>query len=250
MAIDTVVEEVAANLEEASVAVSKVNTAAIGAFLGGTVFGAIVGFFTGLRYHKEQIRAEAFDESEREVAKIRVAYQERGSVPVKPSVEQIIEERGYSKRDDPEALTMTTPPDRLLRPPVPQPAEPRPPLVADQTSSMRDVWNYPLELARRTPELPFIIHEEEFSAEEPEYLKVSYTYFEADDVLVDEDNEPIVNWEHLVGTNNFRWGHGSSNEDIVHIRNDLRRLDMEISRNLKSYAVEIQGLNFDEPPGE
>jgi hypothetical protein len=243
---ETVVEEVAANLEEASVAVSKINTAVIGSFLGGTAFGGILGFIFGFRYSKEQIRAEAFQESEAEVAKIRAAYQERTSVPAKPSVEQIIEEKGYSRGAETDTKTR----ERSLRPPVPQPAEPKSPLVADETSSMRDNWNYPLELARRSPDLPFIIHSEEFAAEEPEYLKVTYTYFEADDVLVDEDNEPILNWEHLVGTNNFRWGHGSTDEDTVFIRNDLRRLDMEVTRSLKSYAVEIQGLNFDEPPGE
>jgi hypothetical protein len=245
MAINTVVEEVAANLEEAAVATRQINTAVIGSFLGGTVFGGVLGFFFGYRFNKEQIKAEAFKESEAEVARIRAAYQEKKTVPPKPSVEEIIEERGYSKRAEAEEKT----PPRLLRPPVPSPAEPTP-LSMDETSSVRDTWNYPLELARRNHEEPFIIHAEEFSADEPEYLKVTYTYYEMDDVLVDEDNEPINNWETLVGTNNFRWGHGSNQEDTVFIRNNLRRLDMEVSRSMKSYAVEVQGLDFDEPPGE
>src|SRR5215204_6258738 len=127
MAIDVAAEAVASNLEEAAAVTRGIDTRVVGAFTGGIAFGALLGFYFGYRFNREKIKAEAFKDSQEEVTKIREAYREeysrgsdtpapedtsarRAAPGVKPSVEEIIEQKGYSTRAEGE--------ERPLRPPV------------------------------------------------------------------------------------------------------------------------------------
>jgi len=131
MAMDTLAEGVASNLEGAAVATRTMTSGIVGGFLSGMMFGASMGFYIGRRFGKEKIKAEAFEVSQREVENIREFYRAnpdtaqgpvdfhpdetvtvrpsgegvhvRPSATVhygkaKPSVEEIVEERGYSTR--------------------------------------------------------------------------------------------------------------------------------------------------------
>jgi len=265
MAIDVVANEVAANLEEVAAATRGINTQAVGAFTGGVAFGALLGFFFGYRFNTEKIKAEAFKDSQEEVSKIREAYREeysRGSdepVPeggrvqhtmrVKPSVEEIVEQRGYSTRVENE--------ERPLRPPVPISPTPEreqvvvtPPVVFPprDTSDTEQVteraqWNWAREKSQRTPNFPYIIHENEFGESELGYNQTTYTYYAVDNVLVDTDDKPLDNVNTVVGLGNLRFGYGSQDEDVVHVRNDRIQLEMEITRVPRSYAEDVMGLD-------
>lgn len=240
MAIDAVVEEVAENLEEAAEATRRINAGAVGYFVSGVALGAALGFYFGYRFNREKIRAEAFAESEKEVEKIREVYQQKTvAAEPKPSLEEVIEERGYSTVVEPDR-------DRPLKPPVPVSA---PPVVIYEGGKSKDAnWSYPQELARRTPEEPYIIHQDEFSNKESGYVHTTYTYYAADDVLCDEDNRPLPHADIVVGRNNLRFGHGADDIDVVFVRNDKLEIEMEICRSPKSYEEEVLGLenNADE----
>jgi hypothetical protein len=234
MAIDTVVEEVADNLEEMAEATRRINTNSVGFFVGGVVVGAAIGFYFGYRFNKEKIKAEAFQQSEEEVAKIREEYQRKTvAAQPKPSVEEVLEERGY---------------DRPLPAPVPVYEPPR---ITVLDKDKDQGWNYEEELKSRFANEPYVIHQDEFSAHESGYSQVTYTYYAADDVLVDEENgHPLPHADIVVGVNNLKFGHGTDDDDVVFVRNDKLNLEMEICRVHQSYEEEVLGIvpeGSDEP---
>ncbi len=231
--IEEVIEEVADNLEEAAEVTRRIDSRGVGFFLGGVCVGAAVGFFFGYRFNREKIKAEAFRESEEEVDKIRQTYQQKTiAAEPKPSVDEIIAERGYSVK--------TEVVERPLPAPVPIIEVP---IVVDTGHSKNDGWDYTKEIANRSPEHPYIIHQDEFSSRELGYGQVSYSYYNADDVLCDEDDTPLPHADIIVGRNNLKFGHGSDDEGIVFVRNDKLQLDMEIAKNPGSYEQDVLGLD-------
>jgi hypothetical protein len=183
---------------------------------------------------------------------VRVRQGEEGYVQygkVKPSVEEIVEQRGYSTRAE-EIVE-----ERPLKPPVPvNPTPVTPPvrfgetLAASRATQRQGDWNYARELRQRNPNHPYIIHMDEFFHPENEYSKTSYTLYAADTTLVGEDGEPLADANTIVGMGNLRFGHGSEDENMVYIRNDKLQLDMEITRDPGSYEAKVQGLDPDDTP--
>lgn len=241
MAATALTEEIATNLEEAAQITRQIDTRSLGFFLGGIGLGATVGFFFGYRFSREKIKAEAFKQSEEEIAKIREHYQQKTmAAKPKPSVGEVIEDRGYSSIET-----------RLTRPPVPV-GPPRPVVVHPSEKPVDDDWDYAAELAARTEEKPYIIHQDEFHNTETGYQQVTYTYWATDDVLADEDNSQLIIHEDdgIIVRENLRWGHGSTDINVVHVRNDALELEIEICRIDRSYGSEIMGLTEPEPESE
>lgn len=240
--LEVVAEEVADNLEEIATATRTLNTKLIGSFLTGSVVGCVVGLYFGHKLMKEKIRAEAFRESEEEVAQIREHYARKLMVTeAKPLAEEIIAERGY---------------DRPLPAPVPGIVEPRP-IQAEEDPDLEaeidetPVWDYELELQQRleNPDNPYVIHQEEFYAKETGYRQVTFTYFARDHVMIDdEDKKRAI--DRIVGENNLKFGHGSDDPDSVFIRNNALKLEIEITRLQKSYEEDVLGIDPDEEPDD
>lgn len=243
MAVDVVVEEVASNLEEVAAATRRINTSSIGYALGGLVVGAAVGFYFGYKYNSEKIKAEAFKQSEEEVARIREVYQQKVvAAEPKPSVEEVMEQRGYS--------TAVEEDERPLKPPVPVTGTvSAPPVVTYDGGKDKNLnWSYPEELQNRSDERPYIIHQDEFKNGESGYDQTTYTYFAADEVMVEEgSSDPLTNVDFAVGVENLRFGHGSDDIDVVFIRNDKLELEIEVCRSPKSFEEEVVGLDGNEP---
>jgi hypothetical protein len=226
-----VTEEVATNLEEVAQGVRRLNTQAIGWGLGGLAVGAAIGFYFGHRWNKEKIKSEAFKQSEEEVEKIREIYAARN----KPSVEDVVESKGYST-----AVTEEEHP-RPTRPPVPVSA---PPVVIFEGGKDRNQnWDYEAEMAERIPGQAYVINQDEFEEEKLNHDKVEYTYWAGDDVLTGEDTRPLPHPDMVVGKNNLKFGHGSDDIDVVYVRNDTLSLDMVITRSPLSYEQEVLGLD-------
>ena len=239
---ELVVEEVAENLEEAAAAVRMLDTKALGFLISGLVVGAGVGFYFGYRYNREKIRSEAFRDSEDEVQRIR-EYYERTQ---KPELEEIVEERGY---DTPEPV------ERPLPAPVPvaEPVARQMPIEeievqkVEQEKADKDKdagWSYPVELQRRTPHKPYIIHQDEFFDNETEFSQTTLTYYETDGILTDVDDSVIHNQVSLVGDGTLsRFGHGTDDYNVLYVRNPHLETEYEICRVQKSFEVEVEGLD-------
>lgn len=106
-----------------------------------------------------------------------------------------------------------------------------------------DDWNYPLEISKRNSGEPFIIHKDEFYADEHGYTQSSYTYYSGDNIMVDEEDAPVYNHEQVTGP--LLFGHGSGDPNVVYIRNDQRKAEYEVLFDPGLYSVEVLGLEIE-----
>ena len=91
---------------------------------------------------------------------------------------------------------------------------------------------------------PYLISQTEFLACESGYLQATLTYYDADDVLLDEDESRIDDVDAKVGARNLtRFGELSSDSNAVYIRNDKLEMEYEVLRLSGSYAVIVLGVD-------
>lgn len=110
--------------------------------------------------------------------------------------------------------------------------------VADQDSG----WDFEAELARRSGDKPYVISEEEFLKNDSNYDQVALTYFEEDDVLVDEGDDLVPDSD-IVGEDNLmRFGQGTKDKNGLFVRNEELETDFEIKRSNGSYTREVLGF--------
>lgn len=107
-------------------------------------------------------------------------------------------------------------------------------------------------MADRDPGEPYIITKSEYYENEPDHEQKRFTYYEGDDVLVDDQDEynPIQDTERVVGDDNLlRFGYGSGDEHTLYVRNESvdPPLDLYVTRSTGRYADEVMGLDENQP---
>lgn len=114
-----------------------------------------------------------------------------------------------------------------------------------------DVWSYDEEVSHRTETEPYILHHDEYFEGEKDYVQSTLTYFEGDDVLVDDKQKPIPDSDSVVGDENLRrFGHGSKDNNIIYVRNERMEIDFEVVRSTGTYTREVLGfLEHGDRPG-
>jgi hypothetical protein len=114
-------------------------------------------------------------------------------------------------------------------------------IVPDVTDEIE--WDYEKEIKSRSSAEPYILHQEEFYADELDYTQTTLTYYAKDDIMADEDEKPVYNYKNVTGELNF--GHGSGDPNVVYIRNDKRRAEYEVIRLDALYSQEVLGLEIE-----
>lgn len=224
--------------------------------LGGLIVGAGLGAVGGYIFCKRKLESKYEQRSAEEVAEARQHYYDKtvaldNAPKHKKDLDEIIREKGYSS----EPPMAVTPPRGVVEAaeeeePEAKP-EPKPEVVRQNTfeefgddSRPKDAWDWHKERSRRSPHRPYVIHEDE-REEIHTYDGVTYTYFEDDDVLVNEREEIVdkEDREKILGEANLeKFGHGTDDEDTVFIRNDKLELVVEVCRSPNSYAEEVHGF--------
>ena len=103
-----------------------------------------------------------------------------------------------------------------------------------------DEWDYKTELEARTSEAPYIIHVDEYVADEKGWDSQStLTWYVADEILTDSQDVPIYNWREVVGE--LRFGHGSNDANVVYVRNEKLQTEYEVLRDPGSYELTVLG---------
>ena len=106
-----------------------------------------------------------------------------------------------------------------------------------------DNFDYEEELKHRSVTVPYVISHDEFMEAEPGYNQVTLTYYEGDGVLTDEKDSPIEEVDSTIGEDNLqRFGHGSKDNKIVYIRNEILDLDFEVVHSNGKYVEEVLGF--------
>lgn len=104
-------------------------------------------------------------------------------------------------------------------------------------------FNYDYEVPRRTLRRPYVIAKEEFLADESGFQQSTLTWFDDDEVLIDEQEKPIDRPDDLVGSDNLtQFGYGSGDRNVVYIRNPHYEIDFEIILDRSSYKEKILGI--------
>lgn len=116
--------------------------------------------------------------------------------------------------------------------------------VTTETETPHIPWDWDEELGKRLSTVPYILHQEEYFANELNFTQSALTYYAGDNILVDEDNVPIYNHGNTVGDLTF--GHGSGQEDVVYIRNHELKAEYEITKLDQLYSIEILGLQIED----
>jgi hypothetical protein len=258
MATGALVEEVATNLEEVAEVTRTINAAVVGSFMGGTWFGMAVGGILGYRLGVRRTKGKATAEAEAEIDEMREQFRQREVARQNEVEKRLRPEDGwdyeatlkpYSGEGSPAVIDYANPGTRPLPPPVPV-REPKPVVEGDLSVVPRPTdngWNYNEEFAMRRAGKPYVIHEDEFTNDNlPSHSVTTYSYYQKDGVLADEDGSRIQNAHELVGNALSRFGHGSSDPNVVFVRNDVLQLQVEITRLPdSSYEQRVEGLQHD-----
>lgn len=104
-------------------------------------------------------------------------------------------------------------------------------------------WNNDEELSKRGKEEPYILHKDEFYADERSYHQTTLTYYAGDDIMADQDETPVYNYQTVTGP--LKFGHGSHDPNVFYVRNDKRKEEYEIVRDEGLYSVEVLGLDIE-----
>lgn len=107
-----------------------------------------------------------------------------------------------------------------------------------------DDWDINEEMENRSPDAPYVIHREEFDANELDFRQSSWTYYAGDQVLTDEKDAPQYDVDKIVGE--LKFGHGSQDRSICYIRNEALRNEYEVILDQGSYMVQILGEDIEE----
>jgi hypothetical protein len=103
-------------------------------------------------------------------------------------------------------------------------------------------WDYATEINRRGSD-PYVLHVDEFIANELDYDQHTMTYYVGDDILADENDIPVYNYSNVVGE--LKFGHGSKDPNLVYIRSENVRTEWEIIRHSGSFETEVRGLEIE-----
>lgn len=96
------------------------------------------------------------------------------------------------------------------------------------------------EASRQNSTEPYVISKDEFYSDELGYTQTTLTYYQGDDILVDQEDIPVYNYTATIGE--LKFGHGSQDANVFFVRNDKNKAEYEIIRDRGHYSVEVLGL--------
>lgn len=263
---ETATETVAEVAEEVADISRGISGRNLGWGFGGLIVGLGLGAVGGYIFCKRKLEPEYEQKAAEEVAEMREEYH-RKAVALdghrgKGELEDLVRERGYSS-PEPESTRppmAVTPPAAVVEAAEEEEDEAAPEVEVEvdtggvihknafkefgDENRPKDEWDWHKERANRSPVRPYVIHEDE-REEMHAYQGVTYTYFEDDDVLVNEREEILdkEDREKIIGEANLeKFGHGTDDDDTVYVRNDRLEMVIEICRSPNSYAEEVHGF--------
>lgn len=138
--------------------------------------------------------------------------------------------------------------EEIISPIVPEDDEPS--VIYSNVFAGDDLdWDSSAEVAAREDSTIYIIHRDEYDAEEEGYEQIVLTYFAGDDLMAEGEAEGemtlIPNYRRVVGNAVNRFGHGSKDPNVVYVRNEEREVEYQILRSEGRYMVDIIGLEIE-----
>jgi len=208
-------------------------------FIVGVGVGTLAGFATTSVLIRRRLEAEFEERLEREIVETRRFYKALKKKPVTDiSVREKPESNDYSKiqlkpRPVVELVEEESPDEVVVDDtPYPRTYEERDDRLAEKYKRKEPFSDEDLSLA-----WSLTITEEEFFGNETDFEQSSWTYFSEDDVMSDERNEPITNWQDLVDRKLIEYLDSSATaETVIYVRDKYREIEYEITLDPGSYT--------------
>lgn len=201
--------------------------------------GAGAGFFLGRRqkYEVHEIPAQ-----------MEFTFDSASNSPATVKVETVILERSEAVVIDEDALLsqgqafieekLNEVIEERLAPPVTETV--RQSIFAENDPD----WDYREEVKNRGADLPYVIHKDEFFSNELDSVQSTLSYYAGDNIMADEDDTPVYNYDRVIGP--LRFGHGSGDPNVFYVRNHKRGAEYEILFNTGLYSQEVLGLEIED----
>lgn len=204
-------------------------------FAAGVGTGLLISYIRNRRWIEiHQVpRAVDFDHEAMERF-ISQREEEAGIERPEPETEEKVSAGEQFVREKIETMTTVETPDETAEKPVDR-------SIFAHTD---EEWDYEEELKSRSSAEPYILHKDEFYANELDYTQTTLTFYSGDDIMADEEDSPVYNY-HLI-TGELKFGHGSGDPNVVYIRNDKRRAEYEVLYDSGLFSVEILGLSIED----
>lgn len=264
-AVAEVAEEVADQADHVAEVSRELNPRGLGiGFAAGLAVGAAIG---GL-YVNRHLRLKYEEIAEKEIDEMREHFRKRHAVrDSKPDLEELdekVKDLGYGTPNTPvleeskdevvaEEVVEEVVVEEVEEGKAPSEEE-RKNIFEEQEAARKGAeegWDYEAEVAKRRPDYPYVIHQDE--QHERGYTELSWSYYTEDDVLADEHDSVVEEIEGVVGVANLeKFGHGSDDRNVVHIRNDKLGVEVEITKIDAFFSEVVHGFkhseNYDEFP--
>lgn len=206
----------------------------------GAAAGATAGAFIGYRWAYRRLEAKFAEIAEAEIDAMRDHFRQRlvarDEKPPVDELKQVVKDAGYDTGDPEQNGAVAVAP-------VPEPETHN--VFEDTAVDPQQGWDYEVELARRTPDKPYVIHVDE-NGEQEGHEEITLTWY-ADDVLADHGDKLVDDPDRVVGMENLdKFGHGSNDVNVVYIRNEKLSVDIEVCRTDQTYAQAVHGFEHSE----
>lgn len=238
---------------------SRFNTAErIGLYLLSASFGALIGKIIAeeivIRIEEKEARKLAKDivqnaiesEKDNEYWDGTKKEEEKPDWKKEDDVNKLEETRDELKKGDPKDYTLytkrsrqfekTVTPSDIVKDYLPEEDEPE-----SEETDISEENEVPEKVEGDGPR---IISLGEYADSNKHFNKVTLTYYDKDDVLVNMDDEVLYNPERILGEDALvSFGKNSGDADSVYVRNPKLKTDYEIARLHRSYSKEILGID-------
>lgn len=239
------------------------------AVIVASVLSAAGGGATGYILASKRLEAKYAELSEREIREAKVYYDQKykeGEYSDPAALAEKYEDEEEEEDDEPETLTQVemikeasdilenqqyTSYDRPEKQKVEEVVEVQQSIKRNifetEQATIQDITDRDFdeaeELEKKNAGRPYIITQESFFENDSDYSQTTLTWFEEDQVLVDENDQAIREVDRVIGLENLRWGCGTRNEkNVVYISNDKLRAEYEVTRSFGSYTEEVLGF--------
>lgn len=232
---------------------AKIGAAIGAASIVSATIGATVGFFIA----KKRLKKQHSEEMSAEIAKAKEFYFGKSKpfrtpaeavdalIPVAEAAEALLAYQGQEVKveyADGTTETIISLPDGGV---IGADLQDHNIFEDDNPEENPDDWE--ILVSGRSTATVYILTKEEFLQAEAGYAQVTLTYYEGDEVLADERDQPIEDLFVTIGENNLRFGYRSDDKNIVYLRNERLGLDFEIVKSEGTYREEVLGFTKDSP---
>jgi len=198
-----------------------------------------VGFFVGYKLLEKRLE-EAFDERiQREEQMMREHYSlvRKPYATAEEAAKDLIPEPPKAD-EDPREPNMRTAYHKIVQSTTPEDEAAADEKEAIAVDRVVNVFEHALPDYGK----PYVIPMDEYMGQVKGFDQNTLTYYEDDDTLVDERDNPMDGPDDVLGSN-FRtqFGVESSDANTVHIRNEKLGLEFEVVRSYGSYKREVLG---------